>query len=228
MSFNINTFRANGLVLGGARPSLFEVSFPNISNLQTQIPVTKQLGDQDVLFLVSAASIPAARVDGIPVYYFGRPIYLPGERTFDAWSVTVLNDEDYGLRDFFEAWSNQMNSLQGNLAESSDPSQLKVDHVTVTQWGKSGSLVRQYVFFGMFPVVVGDIQLSWDQGNRIETFDVRFLYDWWEPANSSIPDETQTAPPSYDPGDVTTTAQSLNSNINSGIQQPTVPPAPIQ
>lgn len=215
MIFNINTFRANGLVLGGARPSLFQVEFPNVSNLLTQIPQTKQLGDQDMIFLVSAASIPAARVDGIPVYYFGRPINLPGERSFDPWSVTVLNDEDYGLRDFFEAWSNQMNSLQGNLAQSSDPSTLKVDHVSVTQWGKDGSLVRQYYFYGMFPVVVGDIALSWDQGNRIETFDVRFLYDWWEPANSSQPDQTQTAPPSYDPGDVQSTADTLTQKINN-------------
>lgn len=220
MQFNVNSFRANGLTLGGARPALFEVMFPNITTLGTALPVSKQLGEDDMIFLCSAASIPAARVDAIPTYYFGRVIYQIGERTFDPWTVTIMNDEDFGLRDFFEAWSNQMNSLQGNLAQSSDPSTLKVDQVSVTQFGKDGSLTRQYVFFGMFPVVVSPIELSWDQGNRIETFDVRFAYDWWEPAGSTTPDSPSTAPASYDPGDVANTASSLSAAVNN-----TTPPA---
>lgn len=163
-------------------------------------------------FLCSAASIPAARVDAIPVYYFGRPVYYPGERTFDPWAVTIMNDEDFKLRDFFESWSNQMNSLIGNVAQSSDPANYKVDDVTVIQWGKDGTLIRQYQFFGMFPVIVGDIQLSWDQGNRIETFDVRFAYDFWSPAKSGQPDQTQSAPATYDPGD-DGTLQGLSASI---------------
>lgn len=201
MQFNISRFRANGLTSGGARPSLFEVLFPNIANLDTPVPRNNQLGADEMVFECTAASIPAARVDAIPVYYFGRPVYYPGERTFEPWSVTILNDEDFALRNFFESWSNQMNSLVGNVAESSDPRNYKVDDVTVRQWGKDGTLIREYRFFGMFPVIVADIALSWDAGNRIEQFDVRFAYDWWIPARSGNPDQQQTAPATYDPGD---------------------------
>ena len=99
MSFNINQFLSNSLVRGGARPSLFEVVFPNITNLRTLAPQTAQLGDDAMMFMCSAASLPSFRVDAIPVYYFGRAVYYPGERTFDPWMVSILNDEDFKLRD---------------------------------------------------------------------------------------------------------------------------------
>lgn len=201
MVFNINTFRSQGLVEGGARPSMFEVIFPNISNLNTVLPVLVQSNTDRLSVSCTAASLPAFRVDAVPVYYFGRPIYFNGERTFDPWVVTILNDEDFALRDFFEAWSNQTNQLVGNIQESSDPNDYKVDGVTVRQWGKAGNLIREYEFAGMWPAIVGDIALSWDQGNRIETFDVRFVYDWFKPVKQGNADQPLAAPPTYDVGD---------------------------
>jgi hypothetical protein len=203
LPFNVNSFRANGLILGGARPSLFEVFFPTYppgllagGNLGTK----SSFGDK-LTFLCNSGSLPASRVDAIPVFYFGRQIYFAGERSFEPWAVTILNDEDFKLRDFFEAWSNRMNMLTANITElSSDPRDYKIDFAKVMQWGKDGTLLREYNFFGMFPVIVGDIALSWDQGNRIETFDVRFAYDWWEPASTGQPDQEQLAEATYDPG----------------------------
>jgi len=219
MQLNIARFRANGLTKGGARPSHFEVIFPNLPNLITPVPTAVQMGTSQMTFLATAASLPAARTDAIPVYYFGRQVYYPGERTFEPWSVSILNDEDFKLRNFFEAWSNQMNSFVGNEADSSDPRTYKVDDVTVRQWSKDGNLIREYRFFGMFPVIVGDIQLSWDQGNRIETFDVRFVYDWWQPAISGQPDQIQTSPATYDVGD-TGDLTGLSSRVINGTNSP--------
>jgi len=203
MPFNVNSFRANGLVLGGARPSLFEVFFPIFppglfasGNLATK----STFGDK-LTFLCNAASIPASRVDAIPVYYFGRAVNFAGERAFDPWNVTILNDEDFKVRDFFEAWSNRINMMTANIQEtSSNPQDYKVELAKVIQWGKDGGLLREYNFFGMWPSIVGDIQLAWEQGNRIETFDVRFAYDWWEPALVGQPDQEQLAAATYDPG----------------------------
>ena len=93
-----------------------------------------------------------------------------------------------------------MNSIVGNIAETSDPMNYKADQVLVTQYGKDGSLVRAYDFYGMWPSIVGDIALSWDQGNRIETFECRLVYDWAQPAASGTTDVPQTAPASYDVG----------------------------
>lgn len=203
MPFNVNSFRTNGLVLGGARPSLFEIFFPTYPpNLISTglLPTKSSFGDK-LTFLCNAASIPAFRVDAIPVFYFGRPIYFAGERSFEPWAVTILNDEDFKVRDFFEAWSNRMNMMTANVQEiDSDPFGYKVDFAKVIQWGKDGTLLREYNFFGMFPVIVGDIALSWDQGNRIEQFDVRFAYDWFEPALTGQPDQEQAAQATYDPG----------------------------
>lgn len=182
---------------------MFEIFFPQYPSLSAVagLPTRSQFGDK-VTFLCNAASLPAFRVDAIPVFYFGRPIYLAGERSFEPWAVTVLNDEDFKVRDFFEAWSNRINELTANIQEiSSDPNVYKVDFAKVIQWGKDGSLLREYNFFGMWPVIVGDIALSWDQGNRIEQFDVRFAYDWFEPALSGQPDQQQVAEATYDPGE---------------------------
>jgi hypothetical protein len=202
MPFNVNSFRSNGLIWGGARPSLFEIFFPVYPPglLSGNLGTKSTFGDK-LTFLANAASLPASRVDAIPVYYFGRSIYFAGERSFEPWTVTILNDEDFALRDFFEAWSNRINMLTANIQEiSNDPRDYKIDQTKVIQWGKAGELIREYNFFGMWPVIVGDIALAWDQGNRIETFDVRFAYDWWEPALAGTPDQDQEALATYDPG----------------------------
>jgi len=202
LQFNIAQFRASGLVDAGARPSLFEVTFPIVGTINQLQPLkdSLQTNRQKISFLCTAASLPAYRIDAIPVYYFGRPIYFQGERTFEPWMVTILNDEDFALRDFFESWSNKMNSIVGNLAETSDPRNYKADSVLVTQYGKDGAVLRAYEFAGMWPSIVGDIALSWDQGNRIETFDCRLVYDWAEPARPTTTDVVQASPASYDVG----------------------------
>jgi len=208
LQFNIQTFRSSGLVEGGARPSLFEVIFPFVGTLNVlEPPLTSNSNNKErISFLCTAASLPAFRVDAIPVYYFGRPIYFNGERTFEPWVITILNDEDWDLRNFFEAWSNKINSLIGNIAETSDPRNYKAEHVLVKQYGKDGSLIRGYNFYGMWPSIVGDIALGWDQGNRIETFDCRMVFDFFEPAiGSGGTDTEQTAPVIYDTGHETDT-----------------------
>jgi hypothetical protein len=212
VSFNIAQFRSNALPKGGARPSLFEVMFPNISNLRTIAPQTVQLGDDLFKFRCTAATLPSSMMGAIPVAYMGRTIPLPGERTFDPWTISIMEDEDFKIRDFFEAWSNQMNSHVGNLAQSSDIMDTKVDDVIVKQLSRSGEIVRQYHFYGMFPIGVGDIMLNWREGNAIEMFDVRFAYDFWAPAGTFQADSTEIAPASYDVGDF---GSSLSSRIGN-------------
>jgi hypothetical protein len=171
MAFNINEMRA-GLALGGARPTLFRVELTNPVN---------NAADSITPFLIRATSLPNSTINPIEIPYFGRKIKIAGDRTFDAWSVTVMNDEDFRIRHTMEQWHNQINSLQTNLNLNADssPSNYK-STALVTQYGKSGEELRRYKFNGLFPTEISTIDLDWDTTDQIENFTVTFAYDWYE------------------------------------------------
>lgn len=185
MSFNINEFKSQGLVYGGARPALFRVVFsaPQISGLNLQA-----VGS--LSFKCRAAELPASTVAAVEVPYFGRKIKVAGDRTFADWQVTMMNDEDFSARTLFEAWSNGLNRLVSNVRdpgatnESKGIGSYKVD-MQVQQFGKDGEIIRGYNIVGAFPTEIGAIALDWDNQNQIETFPVTFAYDYWEPVSAA-------------------------------------------
>jgi hypothetical protein len=136
---------------------------------------------QKVPLLCRATQIPPAIVEEIPVGYFGREIKVSGDRTFPDWNVSVINDEDFAIREMLENWSIVQNSIVPNLRRD----RLYKSDAMITQFGKEGNVLRTYSMVGMFPTVVGPIELSWDAKNQIEIFDVTFAYDWWEPSKSA-------------------------------------------
>ena len=171
MAFNVNEIRSQ-LTLGGARQSLFQVTIQNPAN---------GVADIKVPFLVKAAQIPASTLGTIEVPYFGRKIRLAGDRTFDAWTVTVINDEDFLIRNAMEQWSNQIQSLQGNLRTFGGASPLLYKaQAQVTQFSKTGVPIRTYNFNGIYPSDISAIDLAWDSTDAIEEFTVTFQYDYWE------------------------------------------------
>jgi hypothetical protein len=171
MAFNVNLFKG-AMKLGGARPSLFQV---NITN-----PVAGG-ADIQVPFMCKTAQLPASQVTAIPVRYFGRDVKFAGNRTFVDWTVTILNDEDFAIRDALERWHNSINSLQGNLRgfNSASPALYK-SQAQVTQFSKTGVPLRVYNFVGLFPTEVATQELSWDTADAIEEYQVTFAYDYWE------------------------------------------------
>jgi len=177
MAFNINQFKSRGLTKGGARPSLFQVQInPNIGEDPVAI--------EKFTFTCRASEVPASTVESINVPYFGRQIKLAGDRSFADWSVTVMNDEDYLVRNMFEDWSNKINQLAGNRKLLSNNS-YKFSDALVTQFSKDGSPIRAYNFVGIFPVQVSNMALDWDNTNTIQTFDVTFAYDYWIPVQQA-------------------------------------------
>ena len=105
MALNINEIRSQ-LALGGARPTLFQVIMNNPVNAA---------GDVKIPFMVKGSQIPASSIGTIEVPYFGRKIKIAGDRTFAEWSVTVINDEDFLIRNSMEEWMQNINSHLGNL-----------------------------------------------------------------------------------------------------------------
>lgn len=166
MAFSINEFKSQ-LVGGGARASLFQVQITN--------PI---LGAADfkIPFMIKTAAIPESTTGVIPVPYFGRTIKYAGDRTFGSWAVTVINDEDFAIRNAMEAWSNAINTHITNFRTA--PSDYKAQ-AQVSQYGKDGSILREYTFEGLFPTQISTIELGWASTDTIEEFQVTFEYDLW-------------------------------------------------
>ena len=174
MAFNVNEFRSQ-MIGDGARPNLFEVTmpFPAFSapgNAQTKLT-----------FMCKTAQLPGATLGVVPVQYFGRELKFVGNRTFADWSITVINDEDFTIRNTMERWMNTLNSHSTNVRNpgSAQPSGYSVD-AEVIQYGKTGNELKKYKFVGMFPIDLAPIDLDWGSNDTIEEFSVTFAYQYWE------------------------------------------------
>lgn len=176
MPFNISAFKSNGLVYGGARPSLFNV----FMSVPAGIGIDNVSVDK-FRFVCRTAELPESNISQIEIPYFGRRIKVAGERSFNDWAVTVLNDEDFSVRSMFETWSNAINRMVANVRDPAISTEnYKVD-LDVIQYGKDGSTIRAYQLVGAFPTQIGAIGLNWETANAIEEFTVNFAYDYWVP-----------------------------------------------
>ena len=176
MPFNINSFKQNALVYGGARPSLFNVVLTVPQNIGISTTSVSKFS-----FVCQSAQLPASSVGNFAVPYFGRQIKLAGDRVFADWSVNVMNDEDFSVRSLFESWSNAINRLVSNVRDPNISAEQYKTDLDVIQYSKDGSIIRAYQFVGAFPTEIGAIALDWGSQNAIETFPVNFSYDYWVP-----------------------------------------------
>jgi hypothetical protein len=174
MAFNVNTFR-NAMRRDGARPNLFEV------NLKYEnLPGVSKAGMNDFRFFCKSAQLPGSTLGVVTVPYFGRELKFAGNRTFADWTVTIINDENFLIRNFFERWMNSMNSHAGNLRDPLMGTPINyVCDATVAQFTKDGSQQELYNFVGMFPTDLSAIDLDWGSNDAIEEFTVNFSYQYW-------------------------------------------------
>jgi hypothetical protein len=171
---NIEEFKSR-LVDGGARPTLFYVTcnFPTSGSVATD-----KDGLTTLSYMAKAASIPESIVSNIDVGFFGRRVKLAGDRTYNNWAVSIINSEDFRIRNAFEEWHSALNAPVSNTRGLPGIASYKKD-VTVTQLSQDGFAVRTYKLIGVFPIQIGAIDLSWDNQNTIEEFPVTFAYDYW-------------------------------------------------
>jgi hypothetical protein len=166
---------------GGARPNLFEVelSFPDSVSVA---------GLNDILqkarFLVKAAQLPASNVAPIEVPFRGRTLKIAGDRTFDSWTVTVINDTDFAIRSAFEKWMNTINRVSDNTGIT-NPALYQAD-AFVYQLDRTGETLRKYHFYDVFPTQVTPIELSYD-AQGIQEFQVELQVQWWEALRGNGP-----------------------------------------
>ena len=159
---------------GGARSNLFEceLAFPQAVNVE---------GLNDILnkarFLVKAANLPASNVAPIEVPLRGRVLKIAGDRTFDTWTITIINDTDFAIRSAFEKWMNTINRVSDNTG-TTNPADYQAD-AFVFQLDRSGETLRKYKFYDVFPTQVAPIELSYD-AQGIQEFQVELQVLYWE------------------------------------------------
>tara|TARA_B100001029_G_scaffold2839_1_gene2012 strand:- start:817 stop:1404 length:588 start_codon:yes stop_codon:yes gene_type:complete len=158
---------------GGARPNLFEVElvFPDPLAIENDVKEKSR-------FLVKAALLPASNITPIEVNFRGRILKIAGDRTFDTWTVTVINDVDFAIRSAMEKWMDFINSME-DATGAQDPALYQPD-AYVHQLDRDGSTLRSYKFHDIFPTNISAIDLSYETVDSVEEFTVEFQVQWWE------------------------------------------------
>ena len=186
----ITNFKSK-LAGGGARPNLFEVNIPSF-------PAAAAGANWDAetfQFLCKSAALPASNIASIEVPFRGRTLKVAGDRTFDVWTVNVINDEDFKLRNAFEIWMNSISKLDNNTG-ATNPSSYMTNAI-VHQLGRGADKgrfstenspinggtgitpLKTYMFYDIFPTAISAIDLSYDNSDAIEEFTVDFQVQYW-------------------------------------------------
>ena len=160
---SIDQFKAQ-LIGGGPRANRFRVFLPRAGN--------------KIEFLAKGSQIPAATLGETPVPYKGMILKLAGERTYDDWTVTIINDNEFSARTALEQWQND---IQGHgVSTGMATTDYLLSRGFVEQLGKDDSVLARYEFFNCFPKDIGTIALSYETENALEEFEVTFSYSHWE------------------------------------------------
>jgi len=155
---------------GGARPNLFKatINFPAYAG-----------GDPELTsFLCEAAELPGSTMGTIVVPFRGRQLKMAGDRTFAEWTVTIINDTDFAIRNAMERWMNGMNAHSANTGLAS-PIAYEAD-LKIEQLDRAGAVVKGYTFRGAFPTDLSAIVVNYATTDDIERFTTTFQYQYYD------------------------------------------------
>jgi hypothetical protein len=174
MVLSVDDFKAK-LKGGGARPNLFKatINFPAYAN-----------GDVEITsFMCEAAQLPGSTMGIITVPFRGRQLKIAGDRTFEVWTPTIINDTDFRVRDAMERWMNGINAHSANTGLTA-PIDYEADLV-VEQLDRDETVLKTYTFRGCFPTAISPIDLAYGTNDEIERFSVEFQVQYWESNTTS-------------------------------------------
>ena len=192
---------------GGARPNLFEVSIPELPDAAMNSSPKAIWGSEeqeDFTIMCKAAQLPASTIASIDVPFRGRILKVAGDRTIENWTITVINDENFNIRNAMEAWMNAIARLSNNTG-AVNPSSYMCDAYVYqlgrgyssnrhskansgTADGETITPLKSYRFIDIFPVSVSSIDLSYDSSDTIEEFQVEFAVQSFESIGSGSGD----------------------------------------
>ena len=175
---NVSSFLQ--VVKQGVRPNMFQVDI--------SFPGSVEADQTLVSYMCKSAVLPASNIGVIEVPFRGRTVKIAGDRTFDNWSATFINDKEMKSRAYFEQWLNQINTHKENTAQIIDPTaygrslvvrQLEKDN------SQAGDELRSYKLWYAFPISTSAIDLAYDSNDQIEEFSVEFQYSYWTVGDDS-------------------------------------------
>jgi hypothetical protein len=167
----INDFKGK-LIGGGSRANQFKVEIPAWPGFVS--------GDSELFqFMCTATTTPASNVGEIPVPFRGRNLYVAGDRTFDTWTTTILNDTEFATYESIEAWLEGINNVATNKSAKMNPATYQVD-AYVTHLDRNDAIKKTWKLIGVFPTALPGISLSYGDNDTIESFDVTWRYQWYE------------------------------------------------
>ena len=168
---NINEFKSR-LRGGGARANQFKVTLP--------FPGYAAVGGEtsDLAFLCKASALPGQSIPSIAIPFRGRELKIAGDRAFEDWSITVINDTDFKLYRAFERWMNGINNMTDNEGIA-NPADYQVDGF-IDHLDRNGTTLKSYTYRGLFPTALGNIDLNYATNDAIEEFSVTFNYQYFE------------------------------------------------
>ena len=187
----IDDFKSR-LVQGGARPNLFEVEFNFPTAIKEQLSVSTVEEDLKFRMMIKGAQLPSSNIAEVVVPFRGRQLKVAGDRRFDPWTITVMNDGDFNIRDAFEKWSNFIIKVSDGSG-TINPADYQADWV-VHQLGRGAGdlmtpgeqntnqlpVLRSYRMRGCWPSAISGIELSYDSADTIEEFQVTMQVQYWE------------------------------------------------
>jgi len=195
----ISNFRSQ-LTKGGARPNLFEVNLGNFGGAGGSTADWSNSAERDFNFLCKATSIPTQTIGVVDVPFRGRILKVAGDRTFEPWSVTVINDESFSIRRAFEAWTEKINNIatgvgdvnpnnymgNGTIKQLSRSATVTTAAAASGTEGKGQDVVQTYKVEEIWPSEIGSIDLSYESSDAIEEFTVTFQVQWFSSVESKI------------------------------------------
>ena len=186
MAINSNVSQFLNKIKQGVKPNMYQVSV----NWPSELDQGKGVTDKDLVnILCKSAALPASNLGVIEVPFRGRTVKIAGDRTFDTWSATFINDEDMKIRAYFEEWLAKINSHENNASPLFRPtsnSEGYMANLSVVQLEKNattgtvaGGSIREYTLWHAFPTSVSQIDLAYDSNDQVSEFSVEFQLSYW-------------------------------------------------
>jgi len=169
MSLAIDDFKAK-LTGGGVRGNLYSciINSPSVASIPSELTT----------FMCKAASLPSSVIGQIDVPFRGRQLRVAGDRTFENWTATLYNDQEFQIRNGFETWLNAINAHASGLQSDLSPTAYQAQ-IIVNQLDRTNAIIKTYTIEGAFPINISGVDVAYDNNDTIEEFTVEFAYQYW-------------------------------------------------